>query len=96
MKSVQLPPESPDLNPFAERFVLSIKQECLNRIIPLGEWHLRRVVKEYVAHYHEERNHQGLDNELIEGKDLNLDPNCPVKKRSRLGGLLNFYYREAS
>ena len=57
-KRVRLPPRSPDLNAFAERFVLPIKSECLNKIIPLGEKHLRSVIKEYMEHYHRERNHQ--------------------------------------
>jgi hypothetical protein len=48
-----------------ERFVRSIKQECLNRVIPFGDRHLRRLIAEYVEHYHRERNHQGLANELI-------------------------------
>ena len=56
---LRLPPRSPDLNAFAERFVLSIKSECLNKIIPLGETHLRYAIKEYMEHYHAERNHQG-------------------------------------
>ena len=53
-------------NAYAERFVRSIKHECLNRVIPLGERHLRRTIAEYVEHYHRERNHQGLANELID------------------------------
>jgi hypothetical protein len=62
-----LPARSPNLNAFAERFVLSIKAECLDRIVPLGERHLRRAVSEFVAHYHCERNHQGIENRLIDG-----------------------------
>jgi hypothetical protein len=64
---VRLPARSPNLNAFAGRFVLSIRSECLDRIVPLGERHLRRAVSEFVAHYHHERNHQGLENRLIEG-----------------------------
>jgi putative transposase len=63
-KVVRLPPRSPDLNSFAERFVGSVRRECLDRVIPLGERHLRRLLHEYVTHYHEERNHQGLGNPL--------------------------------
>jgi len=51
--------EEPNLNAFAERFVLSVRSECLDRIIPLGDWHLRHAVSEYLKHYHQERNHQG-------------------------------------
>ena len=64
---LQLPPRSPNLNAYAERFVLSIRSECLDRIVPLGEKHLRRTVHEFVQHYRFERNHQGLENALIEG-----------------------------
>jgi len=63
---VQLPSRSPNLNAFADRFVLSMKSECLDRTIPLGERHLRHLHAEYVEHYHRERNHQGLGNKLIE------------------------------
>jgi putative transposase len=62
---LQLPPSSPNLNAYAERFVLSIRSECLDRIVPLGETHLRRTVHEFVQHYRFERNHQGLENALI-------------------------------
>ena len=62
---VRLPARSPDLNAYAERFVRSIKDECLNRVVPLGEGHLRRLVHEYVEHYHRERNHQGVGNQLL-------------------------------
>ena len=65
VKCLKLPAQSPDLNAYAERFVLSIKSECLNRIVPLGERHLRLAVTEFVEHCHRERNHQGLDNQLL-------------------------------
>jgi putative transposase len=57
---VRTPFQAPNANAYAERFVRSIKRECLDRIIPLGERHFRQTVSEYVAHYHRERNHQGL------------------------------------
>ena len=57
---IRLPPRSPNLNAFAERFVRSIKEECLDRMIFVGQGSLRRAVAEYVAHYHGERNHQGM------------------------------------
>ena len=63
--AVRLPPRSPNLNAFAERFVLSIKAECLDRIVLFGERHLRRAIGEFVEHYHHERAHQGLGNRLI-------------------------------
>ena len=56
---LRLPPSSPKLNAYAERFVLSIRSECLDRIVPLGEAHLRESVHEFVQHYRFERNHQG-------------------------------------
>src|SRR5258705_7960504 len=92
---VRLPPRSPNLNAFAERFVLSIRGECLDRIIPLGEGHLRRAVSEYVTHYHEERNHQGLGNALIDSPAA-VNDNGRVRRLPRLGGLLSYYHREAA
>jgi transposase InsO family protein len=93
---VRLPARSPNLNAYAERFVLSIKSECLERMVLLGEWHLRRAISEYMKHYHGERNHQGLGNALIDGISPDTDGLGPVARRERLGGLLNFYYREAA
>jgi transposase InsO family protein len=95
-KTVRLPPKSPNLNAFAERFVLSIKSECLERIVPLGEGHLRRAISEYMAHYHHERNHQGLGNTLIDGNLEDVASTGPIARRERLGGLLNFYCRKAA
>jgi transposase InsO family protein len=62
IEPVRTPPRSPNLNAYAERFVRSIKEECLSRIIPIGERHLRHAIDEFVAHYHLDRNHQGLGN----------------------------------
>ena len=84
------------MNAFAERFVLSIKTECLERMVLLGERHLRRAISEYMRHYHSERNHQGLGNTLIDGISSDTDGMGPVARRERLGGLLNFYNREAA
>ena len=64
VQPIRLPWKSPNLNVYAERFVRSIKEECLTRVVPLGERHLRLLVREYVTHYHRERNHQGLGNRL--------------------------------
>jgi transposase InsO family protein len=63
--SVKLPPRSPNLNAYAERFVRSIKEECLDRMIFFGEDHLRTAVREYLVHYHTERNHQGCRTRLL-------------------------------
>jgi transposase InsO family protein len=94
--TVKLPARSPNLNAYAERFVRSIKSECLAQIIPLGEQHLRHAVKEYTEHYHVERNHQGLDNRPIEERLGAVDPDSVVERHERLGGVLNYYYRRAA
>ncbi len=96
VETVKLPARSPNLNAYAERFVRSIKSECLAQIIPLGERHLRHAVKEYTEHYHIERNHQGLDNQLIEKRDGVIDMNSAVVRHERLGGSLNYYDRRAA
>ena len=93
VQPVRLPPKSPNLNAYAERFVRSIKEECLERVVPLGEGHLRRLVHEYVAHYHGERNHQGLGNRLLRRAPPPVRPDTDVQRRVRLGGLLSFYHR---
>ena len=95
VKPLLLPARSPNLNAFAERFVLSIKSECLERMVLLGEAHLRTAALQYLEHYHRERPHQGLRNELLVAHERIL-PNGSVKRRQRLGGLLNFYYHEAA
>ena len=74
----------------------SIKSECLAQIIPLGERHLRTAVKEYTEHYHLERNHQGLENELIEDRRDELNIDGSVECRERLGGVLKYYDRRAA
>ena len=93
IRVVQTPYQAPNANAYAERYVRSIKEECLDRMIPLGERHFRRAVTEFVAHYHLERNHQGLENALIEG----MPPTSGgrVQRQQRLGGLLNYYTRAA-
>ncbi|MBN1652693.1 MAG: transposase [Deltaproteobacteria bacterium] len=96
IKPLRLPAQSPNLNAYADRFVLSIRSECLNKIILFSESQLRRVVTSYVEHYHLERNHQGLENELIEKGDAIAIPNAAIKRKERIGGLLSYYYREAA
>ena len=97
IKPVKLPPRSPNLNAFAERFILSVKSECLDRMILFGERSLHHVLKEYTAHYHLERDHHGIGNNLLlsetasaNGREQNIE--C----RERLGGLLKFYHRRAA
>ena len=94
IRVVQTPFQAPNANAYAERFVRSIKQECLDRMIPLGERHLRWAIAEFVAHYHGERNHQGLGNELIDGAPL-IDGADRIRRQRRLSGLFNYYCRAA-
>ena len=95
VKPVCLPARSPNLNAYAERFVLSIKTECLSRLILFNEAQLRRTVDEYVEHYHRERNHQGLGNELIDLCRKDFCGEGAVECRERLGGVLEYYCRAA-
>jgi putative transposase len=96
IRVVQTPFQAPNCNAYAERFVRSIKEECLNQVVVLGEVHLRRTLTAFVAHYHQERNHQGLDDRLI-APDWLAPPGAsgPVRCRARLGGLLRYYHRAA-
>ena len=88
---IRLPPQSPNLNAYAERFVRSIKSEYLNQMIFIGQASLRRAAAEYMVHYHEERNHQGLDNRLIRAAPSAAQGVGHVHRKQRLGGMLNFY-----
>jgi transposase InsO family protein len=91
--SVLISYQAPNMNAVAERFVLSIKRECLSRLIPFGTQHLERAVREYVEHYNTERPHQGLGNELINGRPSTSAGE--VVETERLGGLLRSYHRAA-
>jgi transposase InsO family protein len=97
IKRIPLPARSPNLNAYAERWVRSVKDEVLARMILFGEGSRRHVLNEYVDHYHQERNHQGKGNLLLvppprpEG-----EANGPIQCRERLGGLLKYYAREAA
>ena len=84
VQSIRLPPKSPNLN------------ACLSRVVPLGEGHVRLLVGEYVDHDHRARNHQGLDNQLLQRPPPPVSLAADVQRRERLGGLLNFYHREAA
>ena len=92
VESVKLPPRSPNRNAYAERFVRSIKESWLNRMIFFGEESLRTAMQNFVAHYHSERNHQGLANHLISPEVGPLGSAGEVQRRQRLGGMLNYYY----
>jgi len=98
VKSVKIPAQSPNCNPYAERFVKTIKYECLNQFVIFGERHLRYLIKEFVEHYMTERFHQGIGGQLIRNVGPTNDNGAEgsVRCRSRLGGLLNFYHRQAA
>jgi putative transposase len=93
VKTIALPPQSPNLNAFAERWVRSVKQECLSKLILFGEGPLSRVLTEYARHYHHERNHQGKGNKLLFPK--RHPQGRSIECRQRLGGLLKYYQRAA-
>ena len=95
IETVRLPPKSPNLNAFGERFVRTIKESCLDRLILVSEAALRRAIREFVAHYHE-GNHQGLGNVLIFPARDQTPVSVRVACRQRLGGLLKYYHRPAA
>jgi transposase InsO family protein len=90
VKSVKLPPRAPNLNAHAERFVRTIKESCLERLILFGEGSLRRAIHDFVMHYHHERNHQGLDNQLIIKEESDVSRTGAIQRRQRLGEMLNY------
>jgi hypothetical protein len=97
VKTIPLPARSPNLNAFAERWVRSVKQECLSKLILFGERPLSRALAEFSMHYHRERNHQGKGNKLLfpHACDEPRKPGHTVACRQRLGGLLKYYGRAA-
>src|SRR5258705_5740196 len=96
VEPIVLPPRSPNLNAHCERFVRSIKEEALAQMVMLGERSLYYAIQQYLAHYHHERNHQGLDNQLIAREEGVGCQTGHVVRRERLGGLLSYYHREAA
>ena len=95
IQSLKIPPRSPNLNAYAERWVRSVKQECLSRLILFGERSLHRALTEFIAHFHAERNHQGKGNVLLFPAPLAATRRRTVHCRERLGGLLRYYCRAA-
>ena len=92
-----LPARSPNLNSYAERWVRSVKEECLAKLILVGESSLRRALQQYLLHYHEERNHQGKENRLLFPFQTKARRKEGAEQcRERLGGLLQYYEREAA
>jgi putative transposase len=96
VEPVVLPPRSPNLNVYCERFVRSIKEEALQQMIVIGETSLHSVSQSYLAHYHHERNHQGPGNQLIVAEPDMEHQRGVIVRRERLGGLLSSYHREAA
>lgn len=95
IESVKIAPRCPNMNAYIERFMKSLKHECLNRMIFFGKDSLRNAVNEYLIHYHHERNHQGLDNQLITPPENPPDMSAPIETTERLGGILKHYRRAA-
>ena len=94
---VPLPPRSPNLNAYAERWVRSVKEECLSRLVLFGEASLRHVLTQYVTHFHHERNHQGKGNVLLfPAISHDTERTGPIQCRERLGGLLKYYDYDAA
>jgi putative transposase len=96
IKPLVLPARSPNLNAYAERWVRSVKEECLSKVILFGERSLRRALSNYVDHFHAERNHQAKGNVLLFPRANDRQREGPVRCRERLGGLLRYYHREAA
>ena len=96
IEMVVLPPKSPNLNAYLERFMRSLKSECLNRLIFFGEASLLRALREFGRHFHTERNHQGLGNRIIDPGEEVGRTDGDIRCRNRLGGLLRHYYRSAA
>ena len=98
VEPLKLPARSPNLNAFAERWVKSVKEECLSKLILFGEASLKRILREYLVHYHVERNHQGKDNVLLFSTATKTMSGVDgsVCCRERIGGLLKYYHREAA
>ena len=94
MRVVLTPSQAPNANAHAERFVRSLREVCLDRSILFGERHLIRALNEFTAHYHTERNHQGLGNRLIGPASGRLIAHH-IRCHERLGGLLRYYHRAA-
>jgi len=102
VKPLRLPRRSPNLNlnlnlnAYAERFVRSIKSECVERMIFFSEAALLRALSTYTDHYHQERNHQGVESRILEPGEEVGQRHGRIECRQRLGGLLRYYHRRAA
>ena len=98
IEPLKLPARSPNLNAYAERWIKSVKEEALSKLILFGEASLRHALREYLVHFHRERNHQGKGNVLLFPQNCQSASSSDrsVRCRERLGGLLKYYHREAA
>ena len=98
VEPLKLPARSPNLNAYAERWIKSVKEEALSKLILFGEASLRHALREYLVHFHRERNHQGKGNVHLFPCNPQSAPSSDrsVRCRERLGGLLKYYHREAA
>jgi putative transposase len=97
VQSVATPAKSPNCNAVAERFIRTVREECLDQFVVMGERHLRHLLREFVVHYHGERYHQGLDGRIIRPIGAANDNGArKIMRRARLGGLLSYYHRRAA
>lgn len=96
IEPIRLPPRSPNLNAYMERFVRSVKGECTDRLVIIGERSLHRAVDQYLYFYNSERFHQGMSNRLLTGLKMSTDISDPIESRERLGGMLKYYSRRAA
>ncbi|HIG30705.1 MAG TPA: hypothetical protein EYQ50_24055 [Verrucomicrobiales bacterium] len=96
LKTIRLPRRSANLNSFAERWVKTIKENCLNRMILIGENSMRSAVENFVEHYNTKRAHQSLGNKMIKPRIEKMPPEGKILRDPRLGGMLNYYHRKAA
>ena len=96
IKPVRIPPKAPNCNPHIERFMLSLKSECLDRMVLFGQESLNRATREYLEHYHRERNHQGLEGKIVDAGPEFGRVAGRIESKERLGGMLRYYYRAAA
>ncbi|MDP2997097.1 MAG: hypothetical protein Q8N47_06385 [Bryobacterales bacterium] len=96
VKSVKLPSRLPNLRPHAERFLRTIQESCLDRMILFGEGSLRSAIHEFLAHCATRRNHEDLGNRLITPDESHAGNSGAIRRHERLCGMLSYYYRQAA
>jgi putative transposase len=95
-KVIHTPVHAPQANAYAERFVRTVRNECLDWLLILGRRHLEHVLRIYVQHYNRERPHRGLALTQPEPPEIKPSPGGDVHRRDRLGGIVHEYYRAAA